>query len=812
MKTIRILKSAFSAIIILAVSTICVSAQTPKPNPAAFQRYAQHDIAPRDGWDDNWQKKFPAHTADKNADPDGDGIGNFEEMLDGTDPTRANKKGEIFISADEAARQAEAATKARLEAERIWAERKARLDALAAPEFPAGAAQAAKQQQETVDAVKMQALHNAVAQKEAADKAAAKALLQQKGFPEQWEDASGKTKVLGGLENGRPVFLQSHNITAADSISTDEVRSGGSLGLSLDGAGTRLGVWELADPLTTHTEFTTSGSNPVRIIDKDGASSVTSTNERYHATHVSGTLVARGADAYAKGMAPAALLDAYDQEDEFTELSGIFSNGDPADDVQISNHSYGLNLGWDPTPYQYSPTIQLPWWWGDADTSTAEDAQFGYYDSRAQSIDAIAYTRKTYLPVWSAGNDRLQVNPVTYSNYYVAYRSQHPSGAGYYIVQGTYPPADGVPSGYDTTASYGVGKNVLTVASVADLTGGYASPTGVTISSFSSAGPTDDGRIKPDVSANGETVYSSLDGGYGTGSGTSQAAPGVAGSIDLLTQHFANLYGASRLPFAASLKGLVIHTADEVGASAGPDYRAGWGLMNTKSAVKLLSDDAENGNSSFFKELTLQNGQTINMAVQAIGGTANPIKVTIVWTDPAAAPAAFSVDNPTARLINDVDLRITKPDATEALPWVLDRTNPSAAATAGDNSVDNVEQVVIANPIADATYTIKVAPSAGETFVNESGQSAQQQVSVFISGVKTERFHALVQQTGATTYTVSWPGSVGVVYRVETSTELTSGTWSEVSGDIAPTVNGTATYTPSSTSEGRRFWRVKRVN
>lgn len=587
---------------------------------------------------------------------------------------------------------------------------------------------------------------------------------------------------------------------------------GGSLGLSLDGAGTKLGIWELADPQTSHTEFTTGGGGPVRIFDKDGASIVTGTNEKYHATHVAGTMIARGVDSNARGMAPAAVLHAYDQSSEFTEISGIFSNGDISDDLLVSNHSYGLNLGWDPVPYQYSPTIQLPWWWGDVDKSTAEDAQFGYYDSRAQSIDAITYLRKTYLPVWAAGNDRLQANPVAYSNYYVAWRSQDPSGPNFYIVQGTYPPADGVPSGYDTTASYGVGKNVLTVASVADLVGGYATATGVIVSAFSSAGPTDDGRIKPDISANGETVYSSLDGGYGTGSGTSQAAPGVAGSIDLLTQHFSNLYGSTRLPWASSLKGLVIHTADEVGVSEGPDYRAGWGLMNTKRAAQLISDDAANGNSPFFKELTLQNGQTIEMAVHAIGGSTNPLRVTIVWTDPAVAPVALSVDNAAPRLVNDVDLRVTKPDSTDALPWVLDRMNPSAAAATGDNTVDNVEQVVVNNPTADATYTIKIAPSVGETFVNENNQAAPQQVSVFISGVKVERFGALIDKTGATSYTVSWPGSVGVVYRIETSTTLMNGSWSEVSGDIAPSINGTTSFTHSPISEDRRFWRVKRVN
>ena len=103
------------------------------------------------------------------------------------------------------------------------------------------------------------------------------------------------------------------------------------------------------------------------------------------------------------------------------------------------------------------------------------------------------------------------------------------------------------------------------------------------MSSFSSWGPTDDGRIKPDLVANGEAVYSPLAGSntaYGSYWGTSMATPNATGSTALLIEHYANLFsnGAIR---SSTMKGLLIQTADDRG-NAGPDYRYVWGLVDSK--------------------------------------------------------------------------------------------------------------------------------------------------------------------------------------------------------------------------------------
>ncbi|MCX6283698.1 MAG: S8 family serine peptidase, partial [Bacteroidetes bacterium] len=250
---------------------------------------------------------------------------------------------------------------------------------------------------------------------------------------------------------------------------------------------------------------------------------------------------------------------------------------------------------------------------------------------------------------------------------------------------------NGGPNGWDCISSgFGVSKNIMTVGAVYSIPNGYTSPADVVHASFSGTGPTDDGRIKPDIVADGIGLYSTLSGGntsYGSMSGTSMATPNVTGSLGLLQEHYHNLHG--HYMRSSTLRGLAIHTADEAGSNPGPDYKFGWGLLDIASAANALSKLC----TTLVLEDTLSNGNTLTFNLNAQG--TQPLVATLCWTDPPGTPPAPALNPPNLMLVNDLDMRI---DGNTYKPWVLDPANVTAAATTGDNFRDNVEKIYIQNP------------------------------------------------------------------------------------------------------------------
>jgi hypothetical protein len=267
-------------------------------------------------------------------------------------------------------------------------------------------------------------------------------------------------------------------------------------------------------------------------------------------------------------------------------------------------------------------------------------------------------------------------------------------------------------NGYDIITTYATAKNILTVGAVEALTGGYNQPADVRIAGFSSWGPTDDGRIKPDLVANGVAVFSpggASDSAYTTLNGTSMATPNVAGTLVLLQEYYAGLHDGAFIR-AATLKGLAIHAADEAGTAPGPDYAHGWGLLNAQRAAQVI---AGNGQGHLLAERTLVQGDSYALPVVASGR--GPLVVTISWSDPpgpALVPSTANLNNRSPRLVNDLDVRVV--DAVDTYqPWTLNPEAPQSPAAAGDNTRDNVEQIVVANPVPGRTYTMRITHKGG---------------------------------------------------------------------------------------------------
>ncbi|MDD4172884.1 MAG: S8 family serine peptidase, partial [Kiritimatiellae bacterium] len=559
-------------------------------------------------------------------------------------------------------------------------------------------------------------------------RAAAWARATQRGLPVKGEKPGGGAFELIDFDGERPLYRATCNANAA-------ISSGANLlwaaPYGVTGNGGTVGVWDASSALTTHQEY---GG---RVTTKDGSGATSD-----HSSHVVGTVCAAGIDAAAKGMAPAVRVDSYDWDNDSGEMTarGAAVPGE-AGMLNISSHSYGINAGW---VYTQTPVYT---WYGAGTTAAGYEDHFGQYNTYARDIDVLAYSLPYYLIFWAAGNDRSD-NPATGNAVALS-----PGGASVSYDPALHPPGDRTyKGGYDTVSYEGLGKNVLTVGALTDaVSGGLRSPGSAAMTSFSSWGPTDDGRIKPDVVANGYYLRSTSyagDTSYSTMSGTSMATPSAAGSAHLLVHLFHTLF-TNQVMRASTLKALLIHTADDKG-NAGPDYEYGWGLINVQAAAELLATYRSNAGTRRVVEDRVATSRTQVDVAFAWDGS-SPIKATLCWTDPAGT-ATVSHDDRGGRLVNNLDLRVIGPDAAIHRPWVMPFVGDwsvascAYAATVGSNATDTVEQVLIVAPAVAGVYTVRVT-FAG-TLTNGS-----QPFSLILSGVTPS------QRAPAPVLTASSPSS-----------------------------------------------------
>jgi len=231
-----------------------------------------------------------------------------------------------------------------------------------------------------------------------------------------------------------------------------------------------------------------------------------------------------------------------------------------------------------------------------------------------------------------------------------------------------------------------------------------------TMADFSSRGPCEDGRIKPDVVAPGtwiaslRSVYANDDYAWWPISdlylyqgGTSQSGPHVSGAAAVFVQFYRDTHGAVT-PSPALVKAALINSATDmdnaVETDAAPNNDEGWGRVDLPALI------ASNRDYDFLDQsVQLTNGGVYEKRI-LIGSANEPFKVTLTYTDVPGNPAAVIA------LVNDLDLEVVSPDGH---PYRGNRFDfgESIPDAPGPDTINNVEGVHLAAPVP-GEYIIRV--------------------------------------------------------------------------------------------------------
>ncbi|MBI2943747.1 MAG: S8 family serine peptidase [Candidatus Wallbacteria bacterium] len=432
------------------------------------------------------------------------------------------------------------------------------------------------------------------------------------------------------VEPGEPP----RRVASAMAGSRSNVQSALSAPYGVDGTGVKIGVWDGGLPEASHPDLT----GRVTVVDAAALD--------LHATQVAGIIAGSGrASPAARGQAPAASLFAFDfVGDPVQECRDAAAR----DGLSIANHSWGHAIG-----FQAGGTC------GQTYCNTGGQQLFGFYSGAAQDFDQMV-VQTGLIVVKAAGDDRDD--------------GTNASSHDGLQVSGEF---------YETMEDQACAKNVLTVGATTD---------GDRVASYSSWGPCDDGRVKPDLVAVGDRVVAPAPGGvYQQASGTSMGAANVSGQLALFLDAHTRYGGGA--PRASRVKAIALNSCTDIVAApyagAGPDYTSGFGLLDAQQMLALAYTELH---APFVKQTlsgSFSSSDETTHTTFSVGDARQELRVTLAWTDPQGSLLAGPA------LVNDLDLRLLGPDGTVWMPWVLDPANPSAAATRGNNSVDPVEQVAL---------------------------------------------------------------------------------------------------------------------
>ena len=333
--------------------------------------------------------------------------------------------------------------------------------------------------------------------------------------------------------------------------------------------------------------------------------------------------------------------------------------------------------------------------WGNGTNGNAYDAQAAQYDGYARDASTAA-TIDPLLAVFSAGNN-----------------------------------------GTTGLTRPKMSKNTIAVAASENLRtelGGTGANNIEDIASFSSRGPAADGRIKPDITAPGATIAGGVAGSsagnidtfHRYGSGTSFAAPQVAGAAALFTQFWKNR-SSGQNPSPALIKAALINSTVEMNGSlattAIPNGNEGWGRLNMKMML----------NTGFPIQYVNQTTEFLNVGDNStisgvVADPTKPVRVSLLWTDPPA------VADPA--LVNDLDLTVTI--GNNVYKGNVFTNGTSATGGNADNR-NNVENVFLpAGIAAGAPISVKVsATSLNGDGILGNADTTDQHFALVISNVRT---------------------------------------------------------------------------